>query len=111
MFDHSDISSPAFFDVKTQGGIIFITLNNSHPAYTYLNEVLEEEIPYANEQEECDEKVKELRNKFLYVREGLKLLLTSWARYEDEAPDGRIKNQVKEVRWNWGSMARDFFNE
>ncbi len=111
MFDHSDISSPAFFDIKSQGGVIFITLNNTHPAYNYLNEVLEEKIPYSDEEEECDEKVKELRGKFLYVRQGLKLLLTSWARYEDEAPDGKLKTQVKQVRWNWGNMTRDFFDE
>lgn len=110
VFDHGNISSPSFFDVKSKGGVIFVTLNSNHPAYDYLNEVLEEEIPYADQEEECDEKVRELRGKFLYVREGLKLLLTSWARYEDETPDGRLRNQVSEVRWDWGKMARVFFD-
>lgn len=108
IFDQADISTPGFFDRKSTGGKIFITINKSHPAYPYLNEVLEEEIPFS---EQDDEELKELRNKFLYVREGLKLLLISWARLEDEAPDGELKQKIVDVRWDWGKMARVFLKE
>ncbi len=39
---------------------------------------------------------------------GLKLLLSAWARYEDEQTDNRKRDQVKDSRADWGRMARRF---
>lgn len=110
VFDHANIGSFSFFDVKSKGGVMFITLNTSHPAYIYLEEILEEKIPYEDEEDACDEKVRELRDKFIYAREGLKLLLIAWARHEDETPDGNTKEKIREARWEWGKMAKAFFD-
>ena len=38
---------------------------------------------------------------------GLKLLILSWARYEDEQID-KFRDRVKQVRREWGKVARDF---
>ncbi len=98
-FAHAASSSAAFFDVKSRGGAIIVTLNTSHPAYEHLIEVLEEEL------EEAD--VETLKSRLIRARDGLKLLLTAWARYEDEQSD-KQRSRVQDARWDWGRMARDF---
>lgn len=35
---------------------------------------------------------------------------TAWARYEDEQPDGRRREAVREARTDWGRVARQFYN-
>jgi hypothetical protein len=96
-------TSPAFFDVQSRGGKILITLNMRHPAYERLIEVLEEDVEGVSEAE--------LRARLIRASDGLDLLLSAWARYEDEQPDGPLKEQVQEARWDWGRMARDFLRE
>lgn len=93
-------ASPAFFDVQSRGGKILITLNRSHPAYSRLIEVLEEDVEGVPEDE--------LRTRLIRAANGLDLLLSAWARYEDEQPDGPRRTRVQEARWDWGRMARDF---
>jgi hypothetical protein len=45
------------------------------------------------------------------AKNGLKLLLLAWARFEDEQPDGKIKDAVQDVRVDWGKMAAEFMRE
>ncbi len=96
-------SSPAFFDVQSRGGVIIITLNIDHPAYPHLIEVLENDLEDVPEEE--------LRRRLVRAAEGLDLLLSAWARHEDEQPDGPRKERARGARWDWGRMARDFLND
>jgi len=96
-------TSPAFFDVQSRGGKILITLNMQHPAYERLIEVLEGDVEGVSESE--------LRTRLIKASDGLDLLLSAWARYEDEQPSGTAKENVQEARWDWGRMARDFLRE
>jgi len=96
----ADLNSPAFFDVKSRGGAIIISLNISHPAYNHLVELLQSEVDDIDEQE--------LRSRLITARDGIELLLMAWARYEDEQPDGPRRVRAQEARWDWGRMARDF---
>jgi hypothetical protein len=50
-----------------------------------------------------------LRSRLAKSAEGLKLLLTAWARYEDEQPDGIRKTRAQEARSDWGRIARQFY--
>lgn len=102
-FAEANISSFAFFDVKSRGGSIIISLNTNHPAYSRLVEVLEREF------DESD--IEELRARLLTARDGLKLLLMAWARYEDESPDGPRRKMVTEARWDWGRIASQFLDD
>ena len=45
------------------------------------------------------------------ARQGLELLLMSWARYEDEEPDGKRRSIVQQARWDWGRYARQFLGD
>jgi hypothetical protein len=101
-FAVSDVDSQSFFDVVSRGGSIIISLNSKHAAYDHLIEILEEDS-------EGDDSV-ELRNRLAKARDGLKLLLSAWARYEDEQPDGPRRMKVKEARWEWGKMAYQFLD-
>lgn len=100
VFLESSIESSSFFSVKPKAGSIIITLNTEHPAYHQLLEVLEEG--------ENDEDVSSLRERLKNASSGLKLLLMAWARYEDEQPDGKRREQAQDARQEWGKVARDF---
>lgn len=95
------LESPAFFSVKSAGAEIMIILNRNHPAYEKLIEILEEDADSIKDMEVFKEK---LQN----ARDGLRLLLMAWARYEDEQPDGARRDAVQETRTDWGSLARQF---
>lgn len=100
VFATADIESPAFFSVKPKGGSLIILLNSNHPAYEHLVEALDQESPSGT--------VDELSQRLATARDGLKLLLEAWARYEDEQPDGKRKEQAQEARQDWGRMAKQF---
>lgn len=96
-----DETSPSFFNVKTRGGAIIVSLNTAHPAYSHLVELVEE-LPSEDATKE------ELIERLGKAKTGLELLIMAWARFEDEQPDGLQKERIQEVRWDWGRMARDF---
>jgi hypothetical protein len=103
-FIESNFESSAFFSVSPVGGKIIIKLNTSHPAYGQFVEILNEEIDNNTEK---DEIIRRLIN----ARNGMKLLLMAWARYEDEQPDGKLKDKVKDTRMDWGKMASEFMQK
>ena len=96
-------TSPAFFDVQSRGGNIIITMNTRHPAYPNLIEVLDSDVEGVN--------TEELRNRLIRASDGLRLLLSAWARYEDEQPDGTRRTRAQDTRWDWGRMAREFLED
>jgi hypothetical protein len=100
-FIEANFESPAFFSVAPVAGKIIIKLNTSHPAYDQFVEILNDEID-----PEISKEV--LQRRLIDAKNGLKLLLMAWARYEDEQPDGRLKNAVRDGRIDWGKMATAF---
>jgi len=100
-FVEANFESPAFFSVAPVGGKIIIKLNTSHPAYDQFVEVLNDEI-------DPEISASELEKRLLTARDGMKLLLMAWARFEDEQPDGKLKKNVRDARIDWGKMAGAF---
>lgn len=100
VFAEAALETDAFFSVKPRGGAIIVTLNTRHPAYDSLLEVLEENVD--------GQDVPALISRLTNALDGLKLLLTAWARYEDELPDGMRKQTAQDVRNDWGRIARNF---
>ena len=89
----------AFFDVRTNAGLLIIILNTSHPLYKELFSSFE----YVENGEDMSSK--ELAQKLEDTYDALKYLLVSWARYEDVSiKDG--KNGPTKARSDWGRMAR-----
>jgi hypothetical protein len=95
MVRHADFPGSAVFDVTSKAGVIIIAINTRHPAHEHLFELLRDG------QEDAPESP---------ALQGLKLLLTAWARMEDEA-SGDIRTQLEDLRGEWGRIARDFIRE
>ncbi|MNF11731.1 hypothetical protein D3C80_2130070 [compost metagenome] len=60
------------------------------------------------ERDASEDDNEELRRRLTNAADGLKLLLSAWARYEDEQPDGPRRNAAQETRADWGRLARQF---
>lgn len=101
-FVDAALESPAFFTVEPRVGTVLVKLNTNHPAYDNLVEVLEADAENAD--------ADELRERLQNAREGLRLLLLAWARYEDELPDAR-RDTAQEARYDWGRIAKQFLHK
>lgn len=95
------LDSAAFFSVSSKGGAVIITLNTNHPAYDALVEALEEE--------EGESDLAVLQERLQNARNGLRLLLMAWARYEDEL-NGTQRQRAQDIRVDWGRIARQFLD-
>ncbi len=92
-------NSPAFFDVEFFPDVLQSALNMDHPAYEKLVEVLEGDARGLSN----DDLVARLNR----ASDAFRLLLYAWARLEDEQP-ARLRDRIRQVRWDWGTVARDF---
>ena len=102
-FEYGEVGNSNFFDVKLKAGTIFIKLNINHPAYPHLIEVLDKEVDGENPEM--------LKERLIKARDGMKLLLIAWARYEDEVGDGTMRTRLQDVRHDWGKIARSFMDK
>ena len=84
------LSSAAFFEANQECGEYLIKFNERHPVFSEFIKLLDKP---------------ETADSAEFV--GLKLLLCAWARMEDEA-EGREKDEIEDIRQNWGKFARDF---
>ena len=92
LFQEAPVPGSVIFDIRSKAGTIIILLNTRHPASEHLFAILkddEDDTP---------------------ALKALKLLLTAWARLEDEAGDTR-RQQLEDIRGDWGRIARDFLKE
>ncbi len=96
-FHFTDVELPPqfLFDIELNAGIYNIKLNKKHPAFLNFFKLLSDQEENNNADEPSAEK-------------GLKLLLESWARLEDEAPES-LRTQLQDIRLEWGKLARLFF--
>ena len=103
IFVPADLEGSIFFSVRPVAGEIVIKINNNHAAFDKLLSVLEEPVGE-------DVTATELANRLSKASDGLKLLLMSWARYEDEAGTA-LKTQLQDMRTDWGRIAAEFLKE
>lgn len=100
-FAEADLEGRSFFTVRPVAGEIVIKININHPAYKNLVEVLEED--------DLDEVAEDqLRLRLLRANRGLKLLLMAWARFEDEETVEQRRQEIQDVRNDWGRVAYRF---
>jgi hypothetical protein len=92
LFQEAPVPGSAIFDIRSKAGTIIVLLNTKHPASEHLFALLKND----------DEDHPALK--------ALKLLLTAWARLEDEAGETR-RQQLEDIRGDWGRIARDFLAE
>jgi len=98
-FHFTDVELPPqmLFDIELTAGIYNIKLNKKHPAFLNFFKLL------ADQDDELNTGFEEPS-----AERGLKLLLESWARLEDEASE-KLKEELQDIRLEWGKLARLFF--
>jgi Histidine kinase-, DNA gyrase B-, and HSP90-like ATPase len=92
--------SPAFFNVEFFPDVLQVALNMNHATYEQLVDVLDTAADGLSREE--------LADRLQSAASAFKVLLFSWARFEDEQPAGRARERVQGVRWDWGRLASDF---
>jgi hypothetical protein len=100
IFVEADSDTPAFFQVEHAGGITEIVINRRHPAYEKLVQVLNPDVSESSS--------RELVERISNASDTLRMLFAAWARYEEETI--RAQEQIAEMRYEWGRMARSFLS-
>ena len=95
--------SPAFFDVESLPNMLLVALNTAHPVHEHLYDILHPEVDKMTNEE--------VRERLAKVAAAFRILIYSWARYEEEQQHKKHQRQVQDARWEWGKYARDFFDE
>lgn len=101
VFEISKLDGSNFFTVQNTGGILRVKINSNHNAYKNLLLLVEPE----GHQGLSDKKRLEL------TKEGIWLLLASWARYEDLIDNDKRRKIVQDVRFDWGKELESFLEE
>lgn len=96
------VDSSAFFGVESVGNVIQVWLNDGHPAYQHLIEVL-------MMGEEAEISADDMERRLNKVDFTLRMLLVAWARYEDKLTR-EDRDRARDMRTDWGREARDFLN-
>ena len=95
-------SSAAFFDVESLPNVIQVALNTNHPVYSHLYDIMHPDVDELTEDE--------VRERLAKAAAAFRVLIYSWARYEEEQTD-RDRRQVRDARWQWGKYAEEFLDE
>ena len=95
-------SSAAFFDVESLPNVIQVALNTNHPVYSHLYDIMHPDVDELTEDE--------VRERLVRAAAAFRVLIYSWARYEEEQID-RDRRQVRDARWQWGKYAEEFLDE
>ncbi|MXZ93164.1 MAG: hypothetical protein F4Z11_01475 [Cenarchaeum sp. SB0666_bin_15] len=102
-FQKGELSGFFLFDINFSGGVEIITINTNHNAYKNLLSLVED-LP--NEMT-IEEAVVRLTN----AKKGLRLLLSSWARMEDEkAHNDKKRKELGDTRYDWCKMMDKFLD-
>ena len=95
-------SSAAFFDVEPLPNVIQVALNTSHPVHAHLYDIMHPDVEDLTEDE--------VRDRLARAAAAFRILIYSWARYEEEQTD-RGQRRVRDARVEWGKYAEEFFDE
>lgn len=98
----ASLSSPAFFEVDILPGVVQVVLNDNHPVFSHLYDLIDIDADELTENE--------VRDRLAKATAAFRVLIYSWARYEDESID-KAKRTVQNARIEWGNYAAEFFAE
>ena len=83
-------------------GVIQVALNTDHPVHSHLYDVMHPDVDELSEEE--------VRERLYKTAAAFRVLIYSWARYEDEQTD-KMKRVVRDARIEWGKYAEEFFDD
>lgn len=94
------LSGKMLFDVLSRNGVLIVKINRNHHAYENLMAVVQ-----YNPSEDADD---ELQGRLQRASTGIELMLLAWARLEDEQRNDEKKQDMQELRIQWGGMLSKF---
>ena len=90
-FNPAQLDGYQIFNVRSSHGVLHINLNTEHPIYDLLKHI-EDDLP-----EDVDES-----NPAFQASVAIRLLLSSWARMEDQTESREERTRIQDIAMNWG---------
>ena len=90
-FNSIQLDGYQIFNVRSNQGVLHINLNTDHPIYDLLKHI-EDDLP-----EDVDES-----NPAFQASVAIRLLLSSWARMEDQTESREERTRIQDIAMNWG---------
>ncbi|MDE2982705.1 MAG: hypothetical protein OXU74_16060 [Gemmatimonadota bacterium] len=82
--------------------MVQVALNTDHPVHSDLYDIMHPDVEDMTEDE--------VRERLARAAAAFRILIYSWARYEDEQTE-KLRRQVRNARIEWGKYAEEFFDE
>ncbi len=90
-FNSIQLDGYQIFNVRSNQGVLHINLNTDHPIYDLLKHI-EDDLP-----EDVDE-----NDPAFQASVAIRLLLSSWARMEDQTESREERTRIQDISMNWG---------
>ena len=90
-FSPAQLDGYQMFNVRSNQGVLHINLNTDHPVYDLISHV---EDRLGTESDESDPAFQAIV--------ALRLLLSSWARMEDQTESREERTRIQDIAMNWG---------
>jgi len=100
-FETAPLEGSNFFSIINTGGILRVKINPNHRAYRNLISLTE-----PTEYNDLDD-----QQRLELAKDGLWLLLASWARYEDLLDSDAQRTLVQDTRYYWGRELNEFLEQ
>ena len=99
-FNSAQLDGSQIFSVRSNQGVLNINLNTDHPIYDLLKHI-EDDLP-----EDVDE-----NNPAFQASVAIRLLLSSWARMEDQTESRDERTRIQDTAINWGRQVGKAINQ
>ena len=99
-FNPAQLPGSLIFSVESKYGVLHINLNMDHPIYDLLRHV----------EGRLDENSDEADPAFQAIV-AIRLLLSSWARMEDQTESKEERTRIQDIAWHWGRQVDKVINQ
>ncbi len=99
-FNPQQLDGYQMFNVRSNQGVLHINLNTDHPIYDLISHV---EDQLSDEDDEDDPAFQAIV--------ALRLLLSSWARMEDQTESRDERTRIQDIAMNWGRQVDKVINQ
>ena len=100
-FEYAELDGGTFFSPQNTGGILRVKINSKHRIYHNLLLLTD-----AAEHKDLTDK-----QKLELIKHGLQLVLMSWARFEDLTENDKRKEDIQNMRIDWGRELNTFLKQ
>ena len=99
-FNPAQLDGYQMFNVRSNQGVLHINLNTDHPIYDLISHVEDRLSAEIDESDPAFQAIVALR-----------LLLSSWARMEDQTESREERTRIQDIAMNWGRQVDKVINQ